>query len=809
MYVVKRNGKKQKVFFDKISHRISKLCYNLDNKYVQPLDIVKKVIAGLYSGVTTSELDELAAETAASLLCTHPDYAILASRLVINSLHKNTKKDFSDVITSLHEYVCPETDKASPLISEDVYQFVMNNADELNSAIIYDRDYKFDYFGFKTFQRAYLLKLDNKVEERPQHLFMRVACELHINDVKSCIETYDAMSNFYFIHATPTLYNAGNPHPQLSSCFLQVIQADSIKGIYKTLGDCADISQKAGGIGLAVHNVRATGSYIAGTGGASNGLIPMLRVFNNTARHVDQGGGKRKGAFSIYLEPWHADIIAFLDLKKENGAEELRARDLFYALWIPDLFMKRVENNENWSLFCPNEAPGLFKCWGSEFEKLYESYESQPKKVRKTIAARTVWNAIIGSQTETGVPYMLYKDACNGKSNQQNLGAIQSSNLCCEIIEFTSPTETGVCNLASIAFNMFVDINTRTFNFDKLYQITKQVTYNLNKVIDRTHYPIEEARTSNQKHRPIGIGGQGLDDCFKLMRYPFKSKKAKELNIDIFETMYFAACTASMELAMKDGPYESYQGSPMSQGKFQFDLWGVIPQSARWDWADLRSKITIHGIRNSLLMAAMPTASTSQILGNNEALEPFTSNLYVRRTSAGEFIKINKHLVKNLIELSLWCPELKDQLVAQNGSVQDIDCIPQDLKELYETVFEIPSKVIIDMAADRGPYICQSQSMNIHMNDITPQKLTSMHFYGWRKGLKTGMYYLRGKAAADAVKVTLDVETVSNAQSKRIILEPANEKTSIEIIKKRKFEEPFEKNGCSLLDRESCDSCGA
>ena len=799
MFVVKRNGSKQKVFFDKISHRVSKLCYGFDNKFVQPLDIVKKVIAGLYNGVTTSELDELAAETSANLVSTHPDYAILASRLIINNLHKNTKKNFSDVISALYQCVHPKTNELCPLISTEVYTFIINNSEELNSAIIYDRDYKFDYFGFKTFQKSYLLKMNGKVVERPQHLFMRVACELHINDVKSCLETYEAMSNFYFIHATPTLYNAGNPQPQLSSCFLQTIHADSIKGIYKSLADCADISQKAGGIGLAVHKIRATGSYISGTSGIANGLVPMLRVFNNTARYVDQGGGKRKGAFAIYLEPWHADIIEFLDLKKNNGAEEFRARDLFYSLWIPDLFMRRVENNENWSLFCPKEAPGLFECWGTDFEQLYESYESKPQLIRKTLPARTVWNAILQSQSETGLPYMLYKDACNRKSNQQNLGTIQCSNLCCEIVQFTSPIEIAVCNLASIALNMFVE-NDRTFNFEKLFQITKQVTYNLNKVIDRTYYPVKEACTSNQKHRPIGIGCQGLDDCFKLMRFPFKSKKAKILNIDIFETMYFAACTASMELAMKDGPYESYQGSPMSQGKFQFDLWGVTPQSNRWNWTDLREKVMKHGMRNSLLIAPMPTASTSQILGNNEAFEPFTSNIYVRRTSAGEFVRMNKHLVKDLIELNLWCPEVKDQLVADDGSVQNIDCIPQDLKELYETAFEISSKVVIDMAADRGPYVCQSQSMNIHMNDITPQKLTSMHFYGWKKGLKTGMYYLRGKAATNAVKVTLDVETVSKMQLKR-----KKEST----VEEEQSTTSKQKKVCSLLDRENCDSCGA
>jgi len=755
MQVVKRSGKREDVSFDKITARVKKLCYGLDTRYVSHIEIAKKVIQGLYDGVTTTELDNLAAETAATMATTHPEYALLAARISVSNLHKNTDKSFSKTIKALYNYIDPKTGEQAGLIGEETYQLVWKHKDQLDSAIIYDRDYSFDFFGFKTLERSYLLRMDGEVVERPQHMLMRAAIGIHGKDIESAVQTYNLMSDKWFIHATPTLFNAGTPKPQLSSCFLLSMTDDSISGIFDTLTRCAKISQSAGGIGLSIHNVRAQGSYIKGTGGTSNGIIPMLQVYNDTARYVDQGGGKRKGAFAIYLEPWHADVFEFLDLKKNHGKEELRARDLFYAMWISDLFMERVKVNGEWSLFCPNECPGLYDTYGGEFEALYHKYE-QEGKARKTVNAQDLWFAILESQIETGTPYILYKDAANRKSNQKNLGTIRSSNLCTEIMEYTSPDEVAVCNLASISLGKFVK-EDNTYDFDRLYEISRVVTRNLNKVIDINYYPIPEAENSNMRHRPIGIGVQGLADAFIMMRFPFDSPEAKQLNKDIFETIYFAALTESNVLAEKEGAYESYKGSPASKGELQYDMWGVDP-GERWDWADLKAKIKKHGLRNSLLLAPMPTASTSQILGNNECFEPYTSNIYTRRTLSGEYIVVNKHLLKDLIGLGLWDDNMKNRLMASNGSIQDFPDIPTDLKDLYKTVWEISQKVIIDMAADRGAYICQSQSMNLFVENPNFGKLSSMHFYAWQKGLKTGMYYLRSKAATDPIKFTVNQE---------------------------------------------------
>ena len=794
MQVLKRDGRQESVKFDKVTARIEKLCYSLDRDHVTPVEVAKKVIQGIYDGVTTSELDNLAAEIAASLTTKHPDYAKLASRIAISNLHKNTKKSFSSTMADLYNYTDPKTGKKAPLVAEDVYEIIMKNADLLDSTIIYDRDFGYDYFGFKTLEKSYLLKIDGQVVERPQHMLMRVAVGIHKEDIDAAIETYNLMSERWFTHATPTLFNAGTPKPQLSSCFLLTMKEDSIEGIYETLKQCAKISQSAGGIGLSIHDIRATGSYIRGTNGTSNGIIPMLRVFNDSARYVDQGGGKRKGSFAIYLEPWHADIFEFLDLKKNHGKEELRARDLFYALWIPDLFMKRVEENGNWSLFCPNEAPGLTTCWGEEFEKLYEKYEREGK-ARKTVKAQELWFAILESQIETGTPYILYKDACNRKSNQQNLGTIKSSNLCTEIVEFTSPDEVAVCNLASIALPHFV-IDGK-LDHERLFEITKVVTKNLNKIIDVNYYPVEEARRSNFRHRPIGIGVQGLADTFILLRMPFDSDEARELNKEIFETIYFGAMTASMELAAKHGPYETFNGSPVSKGIFQFNMWGVEP-SDRWNWKELKEKVKQHGVRNSLLLAPMPTASTSQILGNNECFEPYTSNIYTRRVLSGEFIVVNKYLLKDLVELGLWSNELKNKIISSNGSIQKIAEIPQDIKDLYKTVWEIKQRVLIDMAADRGAFICQSQSLNLFLQDVDFSKLTSMHFYAWKQGLKTGMYYLRTKAAADAIKFTVEAQA-------DIALEPVLPKNGkVHLIDKEK---EMAAVACSLENKEDCVMC--
>ncbi|NLR63664.1 ribonucleoside-diphosphate reductase subunit alpha [Chitinophaga varians] len=752
MFVIKRDGRKEAVKFDKITARIEKLCYGFNTEYVDAIDVAKKVIQGLYDGVTTSELDNLAAETAASLTTKHPDYALLASRIAVSNLHKNTEKSFSKTMRKLYNYIDPKTGKNAALLSDEVWDIIEKNADILDSNIIYDRDFAFDYFGFKTLERSYLLKTDGRVVERPQHMFMRVSVGIHKEDIESAIKTYNLMSERWFTHATPTLFNAGTPKPQMSSCFLLTMQDDSIEGIYDTLKQTAKISQSAGGIGLSIHNIRATGSYISGTNGTSNGIIPMLRVFNDTARYVDQGGGKRKGAFAIYLEPWHADIFEFLDLRKNHGKEEMRARDLFYALWMPDLFMKRVEANGTWSLFCPHEAPGLHECWGEEFEALYEKYE-QENRARKTVKAQDLWFAILDAQIETGTPYLLYKDSANRKSNQQNLGTIKSSNLCTEIIEYTDANEVAVCNLASLALPRFV--NEGVFDHQKLFEVTYQATLNLNKIIDHNYYPVEEAERSNLRHRPIGLGVQGLADAFILMRYPFESDEAKKLNSEIFETIYFAGLTASNDLAKKDGHYETFPGSPASKGVLQFDMWGVTP-SSRWNWDALKKSIIKDGIRNSLLLAPMPTASTSQILGNNECFEPYTSNIYTRRVLSGEFVVVNKHLLKDLVELGLWDNDMKTKIISANGSIQNINEIPANIKELYKTVWEIKQRSLIDMAADRGAFICQSQSLNLFVDTPTAAKLTSMHFYAWKKGLKTGMYYLRTQAATQAVQFTVE-----------------------------------------------------
>tara|TARA_B100000575_G_scaffold40904_1_gene28498 strand:+ start:8376 stop:10817 length:2442 start_codon:yes stop_codon:yes gene_type:complete len=754
MFVVKRDGRKEPIMFDKITARIRKLNYGL-NPLVDPVRVAMRVIEGLYDGVTTSELDNLAAEIAATMTTTHPDYAKLAARISVSNLHKNTKKSFSETMDDLYNYVNPRTGKKAPLLSDEVYKIIKKNSDKLDSSIIYNRDFGYDFFGFKTLERSYLLKLNGKIVERPQHMLMRVSIGIHLDDIESALETYELMSKRYFTHATPTLFNSGTPKPQMSSCFLLTMKDDSIDGIYDTLKQTAKISQSAGGIGLSIHNIRATGSYIAGTNGTSNGIVPMLRVFNDTARYVDQGGGKRKGSFAIYVEPWHADIFDFLELKKNHGKEEMRARDLFYAMWTPDLFMKRVEDDGEWTLMCPNECPGLYDVHGDDFEKLYEKYEGEGKG-RKTIKARELWEKILESQIETGTPYMLYKDSANRKSNQKNLGTIRSSNLCTEILEYTSSDEIAVCNLASIALPMFV--KDGKFDHKSLFDVTVRVTKNLNRVIDRNYYPVKEAENSNFRHRPIGLGVQGLADTFIMLRLPFTSEKAKELNQEIFETLYFAAVTASAEEAKKDGPYETYKDSPISKGEFQHNLWGIKDEelSGRWDWAALRKTVKKQGVRNSLLVAPMPTASTSQILGNNECFEPYTSNIYTRRVLSGEFIVVNKHLLEDLVERGLWNEEMKQELMRNNGSIQTIEAIPSDIKELYRTVWEMSMKDIIDMSRHRGYFIDQSQSLNLFMEGATMAKLTSMHFYGWKSGLKTGMYYLRTKSAVDAIKFTLD-----------------------------------------------------
>lgn len=781
MYVIKRDGRKEAVKFDKITARIKKLCYGLD-PIVDPVVVAMKVIEGLKDGITTAELDEMASRISASMSTQHPHYSLLASRIAVSNLHKTTEKSFTATVEKLYRYIDPKTNEPAPLIADDIYEIVQANSEILDSTIIHDRDFGYDYFGFKTLERSYLLKINGKIVERPQHMLMRVALGIHKDDIESVIKTYELMSERWFTHATPTLFNAGTPKPQMSSCFLVQMKDDSIDGIYDTLKQCAKISQSAGGIGISIHNIRAKGSYIRGTNGTSNGIVPMLRVFNDTARYVDQGGGKRKGSFAIYLEPWHADIEDFLELKKNHGKEEQRARDLFYALWVPDLFMKRVKENGTWTLMCPNECPGLSDVYGEEFEKLYTRYEAEGKG-RKTIKAQDLWFKILESQIETGTPYMLYKDACNEKSNQKNLGTIKSSNLCTEIIEYTAPDEVAVCNLASIALPKFV-IDGK-FDFNKLFEVTYQVTRNLNRIIDHNYYPVPEAKKSNLRHRPIGIGVQGLADAFIMLRYPFESEEARQLNKDIFEAIYYAALTASKDLAKEEGPYETYEGSPISQGLFQFDLWGVKP-SDRWEWETLREEIKQYGVRNSLLIAPMPTASTSQILGNNECFEPYTSNIYKRTTLSGEFIVINKHLLKDLVKLGLWNDTMKQRIINDNGSIQNIEEIPQNLKELYKTAWEIKQKTIIQMAAERAPFIDQSQSLNVFMEQPTFGKLTSMHFFAWENGLKTGMYYLRSRGAADAIKFTVD---------KQAIQKPMTE------------EEKAAQVACSLDNPDDCVMC--
>ena len=802
MYVVKRDGHREPVMFDKITERIKKLCYGL-NDLVDSVKVAMRVIEGLYDGVSTSELDNLAAETAASMTISHPDYAQLAARIAISNLHSNTNKSFSETMHDMYHYVNPRNGQKAPLLSDEVYHVIMENAEFLNSHIIYTRDFNYDYFGFKTLERSYLLKINGKIVERPQHMLMRVSVGIHLNDLKSVMETYDLMSKKFFTHATPTLFNAGTPKPQMSSCFLLAMQDDSIDGIYDTLKQTAKISQSAGGIGLSIHNVRATGSYIRGTNGTSNGIVPMLRVFNDTARYVDQGGGKRKGSFAIYIETWHADIFDFLDLKKNTGKEEMRARDLFFAMWTSDLFMKRVQEDSHWTLMCPNECPGLYDVYGEEFEKLYTDYENRGKG-RKTIKAHELWEKILESQIETGTPYMLYKDAANRKSNQKNLGTIRSSNLCTEIMEYTSKDEIAVCNLASLSLPMF--INNNSFDHQLLFDVTKRVTRNLNKVIDRNYYPVKEAENSNLRHRPIGLGVQGLADAFILLRMPFTSDEAKKLNQEIFETLYFAALTASMEMAVEEGPYSSFEGSPISQGEFQHNLWGLKDEelSGRWDWANLRKEIVKNGVRNSLLVAPMPTASTSQILGNNEAFEPYTSNVYTRRVLSGEFIVVNKHLLEDLVKRGLWTEDLKQQLMRNNGSVQDFN-IPQDLKELYKTVWEMSMKDIIDMSRHRGYFIDQSQSLNLFMQDANYSKLTSMHFYAWKSGLKTGMYYLRTKAAVDAIKFTL------NNDKKAVPIEIQEEVLIVEndVVEMTAAEYKAMIELAKNADPEECEMCGS
>jgi len=813
MNVVKRDGRKEPIMFDKITDRIRKLNYEL-NSLVDPVKVAMRVIEGLYDGVTTSELDNLAAEIAATMTTTHPDYAKLAARISVSNMHKNTKKSFSETMKDLYEYVNPRTGKKAPLLSDEVYKIIEKNAEKLDSSVIYNRDFSYDYFGFKTLERSYLLKLNGKIAERPQHMLMRVSIGIHLDDIDSALKTYELMSKKYFTHATPTLFNSGTPKPQMSSCFLLAMKDDSINGIYDTLKQTAKISQSAGGIGLSIHNVRATGSYIAGTNGTSNGIVPMLRVFDGTARYVDQGGGKRKGSFAIYIEPWHADIFDFLELKKNHGKEEMRARDLFYAMWTPDLFMKRVEEDSTWTLMCPNECPGLFDCHGEEFEKLYIKYEKEGKG-RKTINARELWEKILESQIETGTPYMLYKDSSNRKSNQKNLGTIRSSNLCTEILEYTSKDEVAVCNLASIALSMFV--KDGEFDHQALFDVTKQVTKNLNRVIDRNYYPVKEAENSNFRHRPIGLGVQGLADTFILLRLPFTSDEAKKLNQEIFETLYFAAVTSSMEEAKIDKPYQSYKGSPISEGEFQHNLWGIKDDelSGRWDWKGLRKLVKKHGVRNSLLVAPMPTASTSQILGNNECFEPYTSNIYTRRVLSGEFIVVNKHLLEDLVNLGLWNEDLKQELMRNNGSVQNIKGIPDDIKELYRTVWELSMKDIIDMARQRGYFIDQSQSLNLFVEGATMSKLTSMHFYGWKSGLKTGMYYLRTKSAVDAIKFTLD-NTKSKAKETKVevsaeattsVKEKGKKQVAVEPLKPEELKQMLDKSKSS--EDDDCLMCGS
>jgi ribonucleoside-diphosphate reductase alpha chain len=811
MKVKKRDGSLEEMRYDKITKRISVLCHDLNMEYIDPTFVTLKVTSGIYDGISTTELDVLAAETAAAMVTTHPDYAKLAGRLAVSNLHKTTPKKFSQSIKELYSFIEPKTGKESSLIDENVYHFVMANKEVLDGAIQQDRDLDFDYFGIKTLERSYLMKIGSKIVERPQYLYMRVAVGICKGDIQMALRIYDDLSGHFYTHATPTLFNAGTKRAQMSSCFLIGNKGDDIDGLFDTIADVAKISKWAGGIGLHVHDVRAKGSYIKGTGGESDGLLPMMKTYNEVARWINQGG-KRKGSFAIYLEPWHADVLEFIDLRKNHGKEEMRARDLFLAMWTPDLFMKRVEEDGDWTLFSPDEAPGLSDAYDTPEEKtftmLYESYEQQGLG-RKVMKARKLMDAILTAQIETGTPYMLYKDPANYKSNQKNLGTIKSSNLCTEIIEYSSPTEQAVCNLASIALPKYI-IDGK-FSHELLYENTYQVVKNLNNVIDLNFYPTEETKRSNFKHRPVGLGVQGLADVFCQLGLGFESDLADQLQTDIFETIYFAAMTSSNDLAKESGPYESIAGSPIEKGIFQFEMWGKTDKdlSGRWDWKKLRKEVIKFGVRNSLLVAPMPTASTAQILGNNEAFEPFTTNLYSRRTLSGEFIMINKHLVNDLLKLNLWNEGMKNKLIMENGSVQNIPEIPTEMKEVYKTVWEMSQKRILQMAANRSIFIDQSQSLNLFIDNATKPKLLAAHLFGWKLGLKTGMYYLRTRAAVDALKglgvdttTAKPIETSTGQQSAVYPTTPTNnpiisENTpELEMITERPTDSPFECEGC-------------
>lgn len=756
MYVLKRDGRKESIKFDKITARIMKMCYGLD-PIVSPEIVAMKVIEKIYDGISTVDLDNLAAEVAATRSIEHPDYALLASRIAVSNLHKETKESFSEVINDLYHYIDPKTGEKAPIIAQEVYEIVQYNKELLDSTIVYDRDFKYDFFGFKNLCRSYLLQLNGEIAERPQQMLMRVAVGIHKRDLASVIQTYNMLSEGWFTHASTTLFNAGTVKSQMLSSFSLSIKEDSIDGIFETLKSSAKVSQFSGGIGLAIHEVRAKGSYVKQTNGTASGIIPMIRVFNDTAKFVNQGGGRRKGSIAVYLEPWHAEIVDFLELKKNHGKEELRARDLSYGLWIPDLFMQRVKENGVWTLMCPNECPGLSNVHGKDFEMLYSRYEKEGKG-RETIQAQDLWLKILEAQIETGMPYMLYKDAVNTKSNQQHLGTIKSSNLSTEIVQYTDSNDVAACSLASIALSKFVS-ESATFDFQKLYDVTYQVAINLNKLIDANDYPIVEAKNTSIQHRPIGIGVQGLADAYILMKYPFESEEARALNISIFETLYFAAITASKDLAKEEGSYESYVNSPTSKGIFQFDLWGVTP-SNRWDWETLKQEVKQYGMRNSLLLAPMPTSATAQLLGNNESFEPYASNIQIRRVQSGEFININKHLLKDLVKEGLWTKEIRQKVISSNGSIQHIEEIPAHVKELYKTAWEVTPETIINQAVDRAAFICQSQALNCYMIHPDFEKLTKMHFSTWEKGLKTGMYHLRTKTTANAIKFTVDKNAI-------------------------------------------------
>lgn len=802
MQVRRSNGTLEAARFDRITEKVTRLSEGLDRKYIDPDLITKKTIEGFYDGITTRELDELTAEIAASMATVHPDYSLLAGRILVARLHQETPDRFSEAMTALYDYVDQATGENASMIAEDVYRMVQENAETLDAAIDHQADYSYDYFGFKTLEKSYLLRKNGKVVERPQYLLMRVAVGIHKENLEKVLETYRLLAEKYYTHASPTLFNAGTRKAQMSSCFLVAMKDDSLDAIYETLKECALISKSGAGLGLHIHNIRSKGTYIKGTNGRSNGIIPMLRVYNETARYVDQGGGKRKGAFAVYLEPWHAEIFDFLDLRKNHGKEEMRARDIFTALWIPDLFMKRVKENGQWPLFSPNEVPGLTDSHSEKFEELFLQYEAAGK-ARRVVPAQELWFAILQSQIETGTPFMMYKDSANRKSNQQNLGTIKSSNLCTEIVEYSSPDETAVCNLASIALPRFL-INDQ-FDHQKLFDVTYKIVESLNRVIDGNYYPTEPTRNSNLKHRPIGLGVQGLADLLIMLRYPFESSAAKKLNREIFETIYYAAMKSSVDLARREGAYESFAGSPLSRGKFQFDFWGVQP-SGRWDFESLRQEVMQYGARNSLLLAPMPTASTSQILGNNECFEPYTSNIYSRRTLSGEFVVVNKHLIRDLIALGLWNEEMKQRIILADGSVQGIAEIPADLRELYKTAWEMKMRNIIEMAADRGAFICQSQSLNLFVAEPNFAKLSSMHFHAWERGLKTGMYYLRTRAAAAAQKFTIQQHAgLADRGAPVAATALAAGSAGVNLM----TETAKDQIACSLEDPENCLACGS